>query len=902
MDVVFGAAFDARVWPGPLRGRSHDDGVLDEAWVGPHGLVALLETQLGLTSADVPSQADRAAALAKRLQQTPGLWSRSVEVDAYASAQRVLSWRDGLLEAGLDPRTSRAPPRVAVLLQMTRAIPPGLVDRAWNICRLLEAGASHRVRSLARTDAMLAPLWVQLCERVCSTGARAATRATTRVAHHDPPQPHNDLDRLRTALTHGGPLQLEGDGSAWLTRPADEMTAAEDVAMALAVAPQMPTVIVGATPILDAALARYGLPTLGVRGPGVHAADAWLGLVTALARTPPDVHALADLCQLPDGPIPRRMAQAIRRALAQQPSCQSTLVRDAWRSELAKLPERRAAELEARLECLWPDACDAPTGDVRYRIDGLRARVSALRAWLIRRIAVLTDEDTIDLCQTQRERCDHYLSVLSLQEGDDLNESQHRRMLTLVMNEHIEPRATRAQAGIVHVADARHVTAPVPRIVWWQFWQERPDPPSLGVGFHLGDDEPALHALGCRPLTAAARAQQRRHAWERLVHQAQHHLWMVAPRVDASGDPRVPHALMDVWLAVGGERALMPISSDSDGKSSLADRVRAWRVERVPDVAGYRAWPLDGLTSAQPLETTPTQQASTQQAPTQQAQTSPAEEEVLLGCSLRSFLDGRFQRQRQIPSLTRSLGTLQHAVLADVLRDFDVCADAAHLEDRVRDALAKRWHDHDDRMLHPTEATRRASVLLQLQHAVRMWQRLMRDNDLRMVHVEESVQREGKAAIMRGRPDVVLTFPSGQRLVIDHKTGTDVHNEQKILDGNAVQLLLYSWLVSEHQALANAGFAQVRSGRFFLMGQATLRHTTPLPTPPMEQQLRALWVGLKQRRDERKRGLLLAPGAHADTMPRASSSVGAKELSVKPPCGDCTHASVCGHNLAGVSS
>ena len=50
MRVAFGTGFDSGVWPGPLGTRDGEvlAAAFDEAWVGPLGLLKILETQLGL--------------------------------------------------------------------------------------------------------------------------------------------------------------------------------------------------------------------------------------------------------------------------------------------------------------------------------------------------------------------------------------------------------------------------------------------------------------------------------------------------------------------------------------------------------------------------------------------------------------------------------------------------------------------------------------------------------------------------------------------------------------------------------------------------------------------------------------------------------------------------------------
>jgi hypothetical protein len=98
MKVVFDPDFDGGSWPGPLNGRS---AVAGEAWVGEAGLLGLLETTMGLGGPAIPASR-RVASLVPAVRSVDGFWSASAEVDPFATARRLLSWRD-FLHSSADP-------------------------------------------------------------------------------------------------------------------------------------------------------------------------------------------------------------------------------------------------------------------------------------------------------------------------------------------------------------------------------------------------------------------------------------------------------------------------------------------------------------------------------------------------------------------------------------------------------------------------------------------------------------------------------------------------------------------------------------------------------------------------------------------------------------------------------
>ena len=131
MRVVFGEAFDQGAWPGPLADRA---AAYDEAWVGPLGLLGLLETALGLQGPRDASEAERAASIVPALRAREGPWSRSLEGDGddLAVARAVLRIRDALLLAGVpqhDVPDLRLGARLCALLEVTREVRPGLPER-----------------------------------------------------------------------------------------------------------------------------------------------------------------------------------------------------------------------------------------------------------------------------------------------------------------------------------------------------------------------------------------------------------------------------------------------------------------------------------------------------------------------------------------------------------------------------------------------------------------------------------------------------------------------------------------------------------------------------------------------------------------------------------------------------
>ena len=107
-----------------------------EIWVGPSGLLGLLETMTGLSGPPIPN-ALRAAELVSTIRAASGFWSRSAQVDPFGTAKRVLDWRDQLRMYGW--RFQPVSTRLGDLAEVTEKASPGFPDRLLMVAETLMA-------------------------------------------------------------------------------------------------------------------------------------------------------------------------------------------------------------------------------------------------------------------------------------------------------------------------------------------------------------------------------------------------------------------------------------------------------------------------------------------------------------------------------------------------------------------------------------------------------------------------------------------------------------------------------------------------------------------------------------------------------------------------------------------
>ena len=116
--IVFDPTIDRGCWSGPCVVASASVG---EPWLGPAGLLGLLETELGLTGRHL-STPERALDLATTLDSSSGFWRASFEADRIGTSMRLLRDRDTLALWGWHGEP--ASPRLAELWAATAGAAP----------------------------------------------------------------------------------------------------------------------------------------------------------------------------------------------------------------------------------------------------------------------------------------------------------------------------------------------------------------------------------------------------------------------------------------------------------------------------------------------------------------------------------------------------------------------------------------------------------------------------------------------------------------------------------------------------------------------------------------------------------------------------------------------------------
>ena len=819
VQVIFGWGYDGARW--------NPDNSLGQYTTGPIGLTSLLATRLGLTTPDVP-HVQRIAAYRRVLQrhlestrdESERPWfAQSFAKDPWATARQVLAWRDELVAAGWRPdeqHNASMPPRLATLVRVERALnqeptwPAGNADvfrdvveeLQWLVTAQVPFQVGIETLSIEHARAELPQIWQRVFDHLETLGVEII-----------PASEVAPLSQLR--ILHA---ESEWDAAAMATR----------TVQAHAEAPF--TLVAGrSTQLLDAELARYGLPTAGVREPGsARPGVQVLAVFLAAAMTPHDVHALANLLDMPlavqqgDDGIRRQirlLPNAVRRellwALGEQPGIGGS----AW---TAALEEIRAQENERHAELA--DAFDQVirVDPIEIHAFGLKtAQVMDHLTWLVKRLNSLrrglgetSQTQGLDVALTHTTTVIEVLSTI----GDTVSMQE----LQAVINDsagHAGPAVDSQRQPASEVMDV--VTSPAQLgtgkapVVWWlpldDAAAQRSSSRSAEIEYlqDIGVELPEPEALAGLHLASQIRAARRRGS-----------VTVILPATTVDGEPVGPHPLLTFLL--DDVRSRQPALSLSD----VSEQVTCTVDETFP--AETITPPAVQLTTRNPVrwEITPGEQLIP-------SYMSFSQWERLLTHPTDWLLERQLQiksaARTQIPTDNRMIGLWLHATVETLVnRHVQEPGQPATIdvaEDEVRETLIDLMPYHASELMLPGYRRKRATLLNQGARAITALFAGLGQFGTRISGVESRIECQvpgtrghgGKPLQLSGYRDVDVVFTDGRLGLIDMKyTNYKTRYQDQIRTGQAMQLVVYAHSIRAAKTGEDAGLAHIPTAYFML--------------------------------------------------------------------------------------
>ena len=881
------------------------EAVRDEVWVGPLGLLQQLEIAFGIDG-QAGAEPERVDAYARRIEQSVGsdaFFSRSWDVDPWGVARELLGWRDELILAGWDgSAVEDGGPRLAALTaveaESEEFLAAGFADRVRIVEAELESGRGAGVEELLLVEprGLLPCAWQHVVELLEGVG----TTIVEPVPCEPVADPETDLGLLQRALVEGTTLPaggVKGDGSLLLMTGRSPWDAGEGLAawlrqLELGSWPRQPALVRGAAPVvLDEALARYGVPTMGASS-----SSPWrpalqvLPLILAQLWSPRDPQRMLELLSLPVSPLPRRLRTALLRALGQAPGIGGPEWVEAWAGFAAASDEPEAVERQAREWLEWP-VFDPSEG---VPVSVVREVADRVADWARTRASVADNggnEAEANTLATAAAQARQLSRILERRGDERLERTQLDQLLTDVTRAGSSRRVSDGLSGSVPcVSHPGAILGEADTVVWWGFVAS-----SAGAArgpVWRAAERRALAAAGIEVDDPATQQRARTAAWLRPLLAARQRLLLVSFET-LDGEVESPHP---VWDEIRGRlrmsdpdlaalsadwRDALPSSGDW-AHITLPGRPR----EMVSAAADRAVWAVDG-SLLPPRE-----------------KESASSLESLIGCPLRWGLNYRARLRSRVVELPEGnllFGNLGHQLIEDFLFEY---RDSLPEPVDARAMLEKRFDDIVEgqaaSLLQPGQVETLERVRHQIARAGEVLVGAIRDGGFHVEgrEVEISDGRFANAGFA-GFIDLLLSHPQRGEVVVDLKWGGWTYRKKSLEEGRALQLALYGNAIRKSgQGMPPTAFFILSEARFLTLDHGLFDPAVVVEGPSMDETLAAAEATYGDVREELNYGELVAPPLLVEDLAEAREAF---PMTLEAPCTFCDFGSICGFGLDGAS-
>lgn len=807
---------------GPLFAGAGRAAIGAPIWA-PSALLRDLALRLGLppiigTSSE---RLPRWVARIKSLGDESAFYAKSFAVDELGTAEALLEWRDGLVEAGWCGRPipdggARLEALAILEAHELAGMPLGGADLLVRVELALANTPARIYESIALAEDIA--LWPRRWQAVFRGLERSGTSLKRLVVELPSAPADTDLGLLKARLRgEREDRALRGDGTVLALLGDTPADLAELTAALLAKRSGAVDVVVrcqDAAP-LEAALARHGLPSQGSLGESVwRPAMQILALAIELAFEPRDPVRLLELLTLPVGPLRGGLAARLAKAVARQPgiggkewlrqkeaATARLLERYACREREGGASEADAAEraralVEARWELVaaWLEGAVAdPRGAPRAHVIAVVERV---REWLRDRLR----EEDLEIYGAAYAQAGAFAEALANDTREVLSQEEVRQLFDrFARTEQACSLSVESAGRVAHVSHPAGLLAPCDGVFLWGFvagTEQRP------ARLPWNDEErEALGAAGISFPDPVALLRAEAERWRGAVLAARERVVFVVPRT-VQGTATAPHPLWDEACArLGLDDSSVGLLTREvrhllDGTSSdVLERIATLAPLLLPEPRALWRAPAELL---RPVE----------------AATSVTALETMVSCPLAWVLERRAGlRSGALAGVAKGpllYGGLVHRLVEELHAEgaFDLP------EDRFTARAAERFEAllrvEGATLLVPGASIERLQLTSQVGLAIRELHRYLARAGYRVAAVEEVITVDSAIGPLEGRLDLRLVDDDGSSSILDIKWGASSHRS-KLEKGRAVQLAAYAQALAKGGALPPAAYFAAKS-------------------------------------------------------------------------------------------
>jgi len=844
MRLTFGLSFD--------RSAALPSGIAEQGadYVGPLRFLDLFEGYLGLPRYTEELDYLRIEQFRQLLQADVSVfpdsfYADSFHADPFAVAAELLSRRDELWMAGWDFQLDADTPARLRVLQRIRFDPhahlPGMADR---FVRVYEALAS-RIHPIVRLNVLepkewLPPAWVRMFERLRTGGVV--------VEYGRLPEsgaaPDSDLGKFQELLrkgSGGNKMELRADGSLLLIEgKSDSDLAAFTAAWLRLQSKQLPAFLLqGASRLLDDALVREGLPSLGLQTVSLaRPALQVLKLVPTFLWEPLDLYKALEFVSLALKPMDEELASRIALQMAQTPGVFS----DSWQQMLGKyfreLEDAGRPIQEARASYqFWFERARFDSNGMAPKSEAL-ALFRFVSAWAEGLVRQGEGNTSLGILNIQARRIVELLEALPEQQ---LSRLQLERIVrTIFEPAPLQLRPQEAGSGQV-IQQPGAVYPSVPALIWWNFSQAEPDYFFSRWSKH---ERSWLYSKGVSLDTPDL--QNQRVVWQRAqpVWRTTHQLCLLIPKV-----------------VEGKEVQAHPLLGDLEAGFSNLSCIRC-RLEEGLELR--HPWPTYAPLASRVLGQPPVFIHAPANIKLQVRDTETFS-------SLESLLyfpyKWVFQYQlklRKSPILgivdERTLsGNLAHRMFELLLAQADVHRwQAADIEAFIDEISGELLAKEGAILLLYGREPERVRLIRRVKKAAVVFVTMLQQNGWRILATEHSLEGTLGRLQLKARADLVLER-ADELAVIDLKWGGATFRHGLIRSESDLQLALYALLLNQPERVVHTGYFILEQAKMLARNKKAFQEVHPI-APDVDHQavleriVRRMEATLRWRMDQLEAG------------------------------------------------
>jgi hypothetical protein len=810
LEIVFGWDLDGLTYPDTATGASASFNSLVS---GPSGLLALLETRLGLRRKLVQRAHRVAQYLACLSKQCNGeqFYSASLASDAWATADHLLSIRDELIASGWNKQPIDGLDKIAALADVeTRGtISDGFAERLRDVNDMLKAMSkrltANRLIDRVRIVGPLSTL-PPIRRETLALLAQSGTKVEELIG--SPKSQRGDLQTLQQQLLTGeGTAGLRGDGSVCIMDADDEVQAATVTAAWLAQRQKRSDIVLVRSAdcsLLDQACKRYGLSLPGNTARSqFRAVCQVLPLAFEMSCRPIDPKKMVEFLTIQGGPIPVWIARRLVDALGDAPGFGSKEWYAAWEKCIdmqlrwIQNDEPALSTGEARNQSIlkikeWQNwfaesngaSTQANTQMTQQEAESICHRVEQ---WALSRASGNEHQDLYLVLAGQSKMLKQLISLCGCA---TISLIQLRKMIKAVGTYGSStPTAEAAEWSLVD--QPGQVWDSAPTVVWWGFAQplRSIEPTSM-----WSEQEVALLELHRIFLERPIDKLRRQSYSSRLaVLNATERLILVKPRA-VGGQPAMLHPLWDEIASVLDKASIEAVTvpaSDAFFKPAIKlanTTISSERRDSITLPGALRTWRVSpNIIKGRTRE-------------------SYSSIDKALGCSLAWVLQygcGMYPpKALNLPEKQLLLGKLAHKVVKELFDERKVWT-PEQARERARAIVPRLLPQIAAGLLLPGATPQLREATQAIPESMFQLTKFLRDAGVAVEGCEQSLSAPINAnTVLGGQVDMLVRLPSGSRAVLDFKWSSAPYwYRKRLIDGKALQLAIYSWLAKQTEQI-----------------------------------------------------------------------------------------------------